>query len=101
MKIKHNKRKHAKINYGFVGFEAVKDHYWYNLTTKTWGYSPKVGDGLYSTIRRCNSVRAFRRMLKSAPKGVEFILLSIYKGYDVYGKGSKKLTIESHGKRST
>ena len=42
----------------------------------------------YMDIGDCRSVRAFRRRLKSLPKGVEYILLGLWQNYNVYGWGS-------------
>lgn len=39
--------------------------------------------GSYGNILHCRSIRAFRRRMKKAPKGVEFYLVNRYIGYDV------------------
>jgi hypothetical protein len=63
------------------------DDYWWIYSLKEWR---KDAEGLCSSHCECNSVRAFRRRLKKCPKSVEFILVSRWKGYDVYGKNTTK-----------
>ncbi len=52
----------------------------------------KIEEGIscYLSSVTCNSIRAFRRRLKKAPKGIPFLLVSRYRKCDVLGIGSKK-----------
>jgi len=51
--------------------------------------NPNAGEKGYSSHQSCKSVKAFRRKLKKAPKGVKFILVSKWEGYNVEGIGSE------------
>jgi hypothetical protein len=92
MKVKHKAQKRTRINYGFIGFYAETEcgGWWYNKTLKEWQHNPKMGQHTFGSHQDCDSVRAFRRKLKSAPKGVTFVLVSKWVGHDVYGVGSKE-----------
>jgi len=71
-----------------MGFTALETGWWFNYNTNSWEQNPKPGDKGYSSHQDCRSVKAFRRKLKKAPKGVKFILISRWVGYDVEGTGS-------------
>jgi len=92
MKLKFERKKNSRIKKRFLGMTSYSC-IWFNESSKLWedpcDESLKI-PGCKSSHRQCNSVRAFRRLLKSAPIGVEFILSSRYVGYDVIGKGTKK-----------
>lgn len=87
MKLKYKAVKKSRINHSFMGFTSFDGIHWYNDSHRCWDCNY---DGVISSHAPCNSVRAFRRLLKNAPHGIEFILVSRWVGYDVYGKGSKK-----------
>jgi hypothetical protein len=67
-----------------LGWRFCKD-------TRRWlnGYETPVSD--YTFFVSCRSVRAFRRHLKKAPAGIEFVLCSRFVGKDVIGFGKKSL----------
>lgn len=88
MKLKYQAKKRTRINHSFIGITPESVGYWYNLDKKIWECNPEHGLYRYSKAQRCNSIKAFRRKLKKAPKGVRFILVSRFKGYNVIGKGS-------------
>jgi len=90
MKLKYNAKKLARINYGFKGFMSVETGWWFSYNTNKWEWNPKAGEKGYSSHQDCNTVKAFRRKLKSAPKGVEFILVSKWKECHVKGFGCKQ-----------
>jgi hypothetical protein len=84
--MRYEAKKGTRINYKFFGMTNFDDYWWVD-TLKKWVKISEVDKRLErSTHRDCRSTRAFRRMLKTAPKGVEFILVSRWVGYNVYGK---------------
>ena len=87
MKLKYELQKGFRIKTRMRGF-ADDDmfEYMWNLTTQQWSLEIDRNYG-YSGWRPCKSVKAFRRMLKTAPKGVKFKLIGHYHGC-VYGYGS-------------
>jgi hypothetical protein len=87
MKLQYKARKGNRIKYKFMGFTGY-DNYWYCKATKKWTQTPDWHKGGISNHCPCKSVRAFRRKLKEAPKGVEFTLTSRWVGYDVIGYGT-------------
>jgi hypothetical protein len=88
MKLKYNALNRTRINYRFMGFTTFETGWWFNYNTNSWEQNPKAGEKGYSSHQDCRSVKAFRRKLKKAPKGVKFILVSRWVGYDVEGTGS-------------
>ncbi len=87
MKLKYEARKLKRMNYGFMGFTTFENGWWFNLNTKKWVQDHKSDKTVYSSYQDCRTVKAFRRTLKYAPKGVKFILVSRWLGYNVTGKG--------------
>ena len=87
MKLRDEALKRGRIKNRFGGM-TNNDHYWWEYNSKSW---KKDAITPYSSHCLCKSVRAFRRRLKEAPKGVKFTLVNIYVGFDVYGYGSKKV----------
>ena len=87
MKVKYEAKKRTRINYCFMGFTTFESGWWFNYNTNKWEQNPKAGEKGYSSHQECNSVKAFRRKLKKAPRGVEFILVSRWVGYNVTGFG--------------
>ena len=92
MKYQANKR--SRINYGFIGITTRESGWWYHESTKQWmnhnmPYYESDGKG-FSSHQDCNSVRAFRRKLKKCPKGVKFILVNKWVGYDVTAYNTTK-----------
>jgi hypothetical protein len=90
MKLRFETHKHNRIKYHFIGITTFKDGWWYNKDDKEWQHNsnPKLKGCNYSSHQPCRTVKAFIRALKSAPP-IEFILVSRWKGYNVYGKGNK------------
>lgn len=70
-----------------MGFTTFENGWWFNHNTKKWEQNPNAGEKGYSSHQDCRTVKAFRRKLKSAPMGVEFILISRWVGYNVTGFG--------------
>lgn len=71
-----------------MGFTTFETGWWFNFNTNKWEQNPKVGEKGNCSHQSCKTVKAFRRKLKKAPKGVKFILVSRWVGYDVEGTGS-------------
>ena len=88
MKLKHQAKKKTRVNYNFTGFTCLEKGYWYNNDLKKWVKNPKQGEYWLSTHYPCHSVKAFRRLLKKAPMGLKFKLVSRYKGCHVIGTGN-------------
>lgn len=88
--IKYTANKGHRINHTFLVMTTFDDYWWiYDL--KKWVKSSDVDVKLdRSTHRNCSSVKAFKRMLKTTPKGVEFILVSRWIGYNVTGINKSK-----------
>jgi len=89
MNLKFDAKKGDRLNSRMTGFESVNGKWNWNHDLKEWTQELKIGSYRYSSHRPCKSVRAFRRMLKNAPLGVEFKLWNKYIGCNVYGRGSK------------
>jgi hypothetical protein len=95
MKLKYEAKKGTRINYGFIGCTTFEKAWWYNETLKKWEYDPDMSKGYdYSSYALCKSTKAFIRKLKKAPKGVEFILCSVWKSNNItgFGKNIQALT---------
>ena len=88
MKLKYEANKLARINYKFMGITTFERGWWYDRDLNEWTNNPDFKRGNISSHQPCKSARAFRRKLKSAPNGVEFILVSRWYGRDITGKGS-------------
>jgi hypothetical protein len=89
MKLRFSKQKSQRVKKRFIGFCAVdRTHYWFEELSQSWKQSNECV-GPSSSHQDCNSVRAFRRKLKTAPKGVKFVLVSRWRGFDVDGTGTK------------
>ena len=90
MKMKYEAEKGSRMNYGFIGFTTIETSWWFNYTIGKWEHNPvkKLGCGNYSSHQICRTVKAFRRKLKAAPKGVRFILVNRWIGCDVVGYGN-------------
>jgi hypothetical protein len=87
MKLKYEARKGTRINYRFMGITTFEQWWWYNRDFDKWEFTAQLGKGDYTTCQRCRSVKAFRRKLKKAPKGVEFIFVNRWAGHNVTGFG--------------
>jgi len=85
MKLKYEAKKQSRINYRFMGFTTFEEGWVYNYDMNKWEKNPSNCN--YGINEPCRSVRAFRRKLKKAPKGVEFLLMSRWEGHDVIGFG--------------
>ena len=85
-KLRYEAEKHTRVNYCFVGMTTFSG-WWFNETLMQWEHTPKFGEYTYSTHQPCRTVKAFKRKLKKAPKGVEFTLVSRWIGYNVAGVG--------------
>lgn len=92
MKLRYEAPRGRRINYRFRGFTSLERGWWYDEVNKVWTNNYNFNDkrGKFSSHQSCKSIPAFRRKLKRAPKGVEFILRSYGIGYDVFGKGTSK-----------
>lgn len=86
--IKYKAKKGTRINYKFIGVTTFESGWWFDYNTNQWEHNPKSGLKGYSSHQNCKTVKAFKRKLKKAPKGVEFILVSRWVGHDVYGKNN-------------
>ncbi len=87
MKLKYEANISQRIKRYFMGYTTFNEGWWYNLSLKKWenDKSPLYS---YCTHAPCSSVKAFRRKLKKAPLGVEFVLTNRYLNHKVTGKGS-------------
>jgi hypothetical protein len=86
--MRYQAQKRSRIKHTFIGMTTYES-IWWDDDAKKW--SEKYDEmKRFSSHCDCNSVRAFRRRLKKCPKSVEFILVSRWKGYDVYGKNTTK-----------
>ena len=85
MKLIYQAPRRMRIKHSFIGMTTFDSYWMYDEEDKKW-----VGELKHKgcSHQHCNSVRAFRRKLKKAPKGVKFILVSRWMGYDVYGTGT-------------
>lgn len=90
MGLRYEKPKEQRIKNRFFGMTTFQDFWMWDEGAKKWTDDLGLRQGFCSSHCDCNSVRAFRRRLKTAPKNVEFILVSRYKGYDVYGINNKQ-----------
>lgn len=92
MKLRYEKQKGLRIKYGFRGFSTMEQGWWWSYARKRWEHVSvnDTYDGNYSSHQPCKTIRAFKRKLKYAPAGVEFVLDSRWKGHLVYGKGKNK-----------
>jgi hypothetical protein len=86
---------HAVTNLGRTRRTADREKYWWSKDLGRWGTFEEVTgqpDGYGSHLLGVRSVRAFRRRLKQwskyLPKGTPFVLVSRWRGYNVYGKTS-------------
>ena len=100
MKLKYEAPRGRRIKYKFMGYcqgkrtssnnecwtYLPKEKKWIDTKSKEFVYKNQI---MY-THAPCKTVRAFRRKLKTAPKGVLFVLCSRWVGYDVYGIGQGK-----------
>jgi hypothetical protein len=87
MKLRHQAIKGKRISYNFMGFTTFESGWWFNFNTNKWEKNTKASKKGYSSYQDCRTVKSFRRKLKSAPKGVEFILVSRWIGNNVIGFG--------------
>ena len=90
MKLKFKANKTTRINHMFVGMTTFEENWGYNYDLKKWENKSSLEFGKYHRYSHqgCRTMKAFRRKLKKAPKGVEFVLCSRYKGNDIIGVGS-------------
>lgn len=87
MKLRYEQSKGNRLNSQMYGFESVNCDLMWNCELMVFTQEIEIGKYSYSSHAPCKSVRAFRRMLKKAPKGVEFKLWNKYAGCCVYGFG--------------
>ena len=92
MKLKYTAQKRTRIKYNCMGMTTFENGWWYNTDLQAWFYNPEHGTSNFSSHQPCRSVRAFRRKLKLAPKGVVFLLCSRWQKHEIYGKGQAKYT---------
>ncbi|MDD4781826.1 MAG: hypothetical protein PHT02_14650 [Tissierellia bacterium] len=86
MKLKYEANIPQRIKRYFMGYTTLNEEWWYNLSLNKWenDKSPLYS---YCTHAPCNSIKAFRRKLKKAPLGVEFVLVNRYSNHNVKGIG--------------
>jgi hypothetical protein len=94
MSVQYKKQRGSRINHRFMGMTTFENGWWYHESQKKWinhdtPYYESDGMG-YNSHQRCTSVKAFIRKLKTAPIGVEFILVSRYVGFSVTGINKSK-----------
>lgn len=89
MKIKFDAPNGQRLKNRFTGFEAINCQWMWNCDKKEWTQNIERGKYTYCSHRYCYSIKAFKRMLKTAPSGVAFMLWSKYEGYHAYGFGKK------------
>jgi hypothetical protein len=94
--MKYEAQKGNRINYGFMGITTFEFGWWFSHNSNRWEQNPESGEKGCSNHQDCRTMKAFRRKLKNAPKGVEFILVSRWNGYDIIG--SSKIEKQKHGK---
>lgn len=76
---------------GFCSQDENND-WWFDYESNQWlNDMTLLGKKGFSSHQWCRSVKAFRRKLKKAPKGVKFILVSKWKRHDIIGYGSKEI----------
>jgi len=85
--MKYQAQKGNRIKHTFFDMTTYVPIWW---DGKEWTADPNRTKP-YSSHCPCDSVRAFRRRLKKAPRGVEFILVSRWKGHDVMGYNTTKI----------
>ena len=90
MKLKYEAKKQTRIKHRFIGFTTFEDGWWFNHNTNKWELNPKEWNAGYTSHQNCKTVKSFRRKLKAAPLGIEFILVSRWVGFDVIGVGCGK-----------
>ena len=92
--MKYQAKKKNRIKYRFIGITTIdKDPWWFNEKLNQWENQKNTNKNIdcdYNSHQDCKSVKAFKRKLKKCPKGVEFILVNKWVGYDVYGKNTTK-----------
>lgn len=89
MKLRYEAPKGQRIKYKFFGMTTFQDFWMWDEGTRKWIDNLDLQQGTCSSHCDCNSIRAFRRRLKNAPKDVEFILENRYVGCNVYGINNK------------
>lgn len=87
MKLRYEQNKGNRLNSQMDGFEAINCEWAWNYDLRKWTQEIESGKYRYSSHAPCKSVKAFRRMLKKAPKGIKFKLWNKYVGCCVYGFG--------------
>ena len=87
--MRYEAQKRSRIKHTFMGITTYESIWWWDDDNKEWNNKTEEMKH-FSSHCECNSVRAFRRRLKKCPKGIEFILVSRWKGYDVYGHNTTK-----------
>ena len=81
------------MNYIFTGFTTFEQGWWYNCDLKRWENDMDGERYDYSSHQPCRTMKAFRRKLKKAPSGVEFVLNSRWVGKNITGVGTKYLQL--------
>lgn len=88
MKLKYKIRRRLRINSRFVWMKSLDFDWWYNEDLNKWEFKPDKRKGYHRQHQDCQTMKAFRRKLKKAPKGVKFILATRWVGYDIEGTGT-------------
>lgn len=98
MKLKYQAKKPNRYkNNMLLGYTTFTRGWWYDCENKKWDYNPENLAG-HSTHAPCYSVRAFRRKLKDAPKGVEFVLACRFYDCDIIGTGRTPTNVQKEGR---
>lgn len=84
MKLIFEAKRGTRIKSEFTGYTSNDNGWWFN--GKAWQRFESKKQ--LSSHAPCFSVKAFRRKLKKAPKGVSFTLCSRYVGHNVIGVGN-------------
>lgn len=89
MKLTYIRKKGERVKYQFMGFTTFDEGWWFNKDLNKWQKREHIAESAsFSSHQECRTVKAFRRKLKKAPKGVVFHLASRWVGFDVIGVGS-------------
>lgn len=93
MKLRYDRPRGQRAKRRFFGAQAEDTGIWFNKNLRMWQRTEDIPKGhSYGSSAYCNSVKAFRRMLRKMSKEISctFVLVSKGKGCDVYGKPSKE-----------
>lgn len=90
MKLKYKFPKGHRRNKQFKGIVTTNKNYQFDWRVNRWLKTEHPRIRVYSHLQPCESMRAFRRKLKNAPDGIEFLLIREWKNFEIKGIGSNK-----------